>query len=444
MPLGDRTRRNRAAEDRAALLCVCMAVVLAAPGRVRCPRGISFSHVHRRTSRPRNGRAGRSALRGRWRVELHFYVLLPLFAFAVGRLTAARCARSAIVARRWERSASLVARRPRSSIPWTPPTPIWRLPPDDELHVLRARNAPGRCVEHRPAQAAARSRCPAALAKRATCGSSRASRSGLAVALAGYDLDFLVAFGELRSPSAACVLPLATGGPLVRDPAAGRPLACARRSRHTASTCGTFPLLELLTDAGASPELGALGAVAIPLAIAVAFLSLPSDRGAVSTAARDDGPTEPRRSARARRRRWHPTPADPDPVRRRQGQLLPDRGRAADPRSIPARTPASRSTSSSASSMMPATSIEEIELVVITHQHIDHLGLVEIIAARSGAEVAAIDVVVGFVESYGDRHRARRRVRRRADAPLRDPGRHRRARCAASRPAFAAGAQQRR
>jgi glyoxylase-like metal-dependent hydrolase (beta-lactamase superfamily II) len=45
--------------------------------------------------------------------------------------------------------------------------------------------------------------------------------------------------------------------------------------------------------------------------------------------------------------------------------------------------------------------IEEIELIVITHQHIDHLGLVEIIASRSGAEVAAIDVVAPFVESYG-------------------------------------------
>jgi glyoxylase-like metal-dependent hydrolase (beta-lactamase superfamily II) len=46
-------------------------------------------------------------------------------------------------------------------------------------------------------------------------------------------------------------------------------------------------------------------------------------------------------------------------------------------------------------------SIDEIELIVITHQHIDHLGLVDIVASHSGAEVAAIDVVVGFVESYG-------------------------------------------
>lgn len=47
-------------------------------------------------------------------------------------------------------------------------------------------------------------------------------------------------------------------------------------------------------------------------------------------------------------------------------------------------------------------SIEEIELIVITHQHIDHLGLVEIVARRSGAEVAAIDKVVHFVENFGD------------------------------------------
>jgi glyoxylase-like metal-dependent hydrolase (beta-lactamase superfamily II) len=45
--------------------------------------------------------------------------------------------------------------------------------------------------------------------------------------------------------------------------------------------------------------------------------------------------------------------------------------------------------------------IEDIELIVITHQHIDHLGLVEIVASHSGAEVAAIDVVAPFVERYG-------------------------------------------
>jgi glyoxylase-like metal-dependent hydrolase (beta-lactamase superfamily II) len=37
-----------------------------------------------------------------------------------------------------------------------------------------------------------------------------------------------------------------------------------------------------------------------------------------------------------------------------------------------------------------AHSIEDLELVILTHQHIDHLGLVEIIVQHSGAEVAAI------------------------------------------------------
>jgi glyoxylase-like metal-dependent hydrolase (beta-lactamase superfamily II) len=45
-------------------------------------------------------------------------------------------------------------------------------------------------------------------------------------------------------------------------------------------------------------------------------------------------------------------------------------------------------------------SLEDIELVIITHQHIDHLGLVSLVAARSGAEVAAIDAAVPFVENY--------------------------------------------
>jgi glyoxylase-like metal-dependent hydrolase (beta-lactamase superfamily II) len=45
--------------------------------------------------------------------------------------------------------------------------------------------------------------------------------------------------------------------------------------------------------------------------------------------------------------------------------------------------------------------IEDIELVIVTHQHIDHLGLVDIVAKRSGAEVAAIDVAVAFMENFG-------------------------------------------
>jgi glyoxylase-like metal-dependent hydrolase (beta-lactamase superfamily II) len=45
--------------------------------------------------------------------------------------------------------------------------------------------------------------------------------------------------------------------------------------------------------------------------------------------------------------------------------------------------------------------IEDLELVIITHQHIDHLGLVDIIAKRSGAEVAALDLLAPFVENFG-------------------------------------------
>ena len=44
--------------------------------------------------------------------------------------------------------------------------------------------------------------------------------------------------------------------------------------------------------------------------------------------------------------------------------------------------------------------LEDIGLVIITHQHIDHLGLVSLVAARSGADVAAIDVAVPVVERY--------------------------------------------
>ncbi len=45
-------------------------------------------------------------------------------------------------------------------------------------------------------------------------------------------------------------------------------------------------------------------------------------------------------------------------------------------------------------------SLEDIELVILTHHHIDHLGLVSLVAERSGAEVAAIDAAVPFVENF--------------------------------------------
>jgi glyoxylase-like metal-dependent hydrolase (beta-lactamase superfamily II) len=45
-------------------------------------------------------------------------------------------------------------------------------------------------------------------------------------------------------------------------------------------------------------------------------------------------------------------------------------------------------------------SIDDIERVVITHQHIDHIGLVGIVAGRSGAEVVALDRLAPLVENY--------------------------------------------
>jgi glyoxylase-like metal-dependent hydrolase (beta-lactamase superfamily II) len=44
--------------------------------------------------------------------------------------------------------------------------------------------------------------------------------------------------------------------------------------------------------------------------------------------------------------------------------------------------------------------IEDLELILITHQHIDHIGLVDIVARHSGAQVAALDLLVPFVENY--------------------------------------------
>jgi glyoxylase-like metal-dependent hydrolase (beta-lactamase superfamily II) len=44
--------------------------------------------------------------------------------------------------------------------------------------------------------------------------------------------------------------------------------------------------------------------------------------------------------------------------------------------------------------------IEELGLIVITHQHMDHLGLLEIIARRSGAEVAALDVLGPYLQDF--------------------------------------------
>jgi glyoxylase-like metal-dependent hydrolase (beta-lactamase superfamily II) len=45
-------------------------------------------------------------------------------------------------------------------------------------------------------------------------------------------------------------------------------------------------------------------------------------------------------------------------------------------------------------------SIDDLELVILTHQHIDHLGLVEIIVEHSGADVAAIGVAARRLANF--------------------------------------------
>jgi glyoxylase-like metal-dependent hydrolase (beta-lactamase superfamily II) len=47
-------------------------------------------------------------------------------------------------------------------------------------------------------------------------------------------------------------------------------------------------------------------------------------------------------------------------------------------------------------------SIDDLELVILTHQHIDHLGLVEIIVQHSGADVAAIGVAAQRLGNFSE------------------------------------------
>ena len=46
--------------------------------------------------------------------------------------------------------------------------------------------------------------------------------------------------------------------------------------------------------------------------------------------------------------------------------------------------------------------VEDLELIVLTHQHLDHQGLAQILARRSGADVAALDRLVPLLERYAE------------------------------------------
>jgi glyoxylase-like metal-dependent hydrolase (beta-lactamase superfamily II) len=45
--------------------------------------------------------------------------------------------------------------------------------------------------------------------------------------------------------------------------------------------------------------------------------------------------------------------------------------------------------------------IEDLELIVLTHQHMDHIGLLEILARRSGAEIAALHSLGPYLADFG-------------------------------------------
>jgi glyoxylase-like metal-dependent hydrolase (beta-lactamase superfamily II) len=46
--------------------------------------------------------------------------------------------------------------------------------------------------------------------------------------------------------------------------------------------------------------------------------------------------------------------------------------------------------------------VEDLELIVLTHQHLDHQGLAQILARRSGADVAALDRLVPLLERFAE------------------------------------------
>src|SRR4051794_6880812 len=56
-----------------------------------------------------------------------------------------------------------------------------------------------------------------------------------------------------------------------------------------------------------------------------------------------------------------------------------------------------------------AVRVEDIELVLVTHHHLDHSGLAATIAARSGARVAAYERAAAYGAQYEARGEADRR-----------------------------------
>ena len=56
--------------------------------------------------------------------------------------------------------------------------------------------------------------------------------------------------------------------------------------------------------------------------------------------------------------------------------------------------------------------LEDVELVLGTHHHLDHLGLAATIQRRAGARIAVLDATAGYMQRYADRTAMERRFSR--------------------------------
>ena len=242
------------------LYIVCMTVVLAAQGEPLSTwvRFLTFTqNLSAETAGQVNGPAWSLA------VELQFYVLLPLFAYALSRVARGSLRSAAgIVAALG--IASLVARI-LLVYPADAADPTWhyRLTTNFIFFV------PGMLLALLEVGLRGRDlRIPSVL-RSADIWLAGSVGLWLVVVFAGYDVDFLIGLASFLA-LAACVLPLRQG-PLFASLRL-KPLAVLGVASYSLYLWHV-PLLELITDAGASPQLGALATLAIPLAIIVALAS---------------------------------------------------------------------------------------------------------------------------------------------------------------------------
>ena len=113
-----------------------------------------------------------------------------------------------------------------------------------------------------------------------------------------------------------------------------------------------------------------------------------------------------------------PDPA-PDAVPDRRRQRVAAARRAADARRRRPADGRDRGAARGRGSPRSASRVEDLELIVLTHQHDDHVGLAGELRRRSGAEVAGTAALAAFLADAEREHGRRRRLRGRADAPPR-------------------------